>query len=403
MYFQYIAYTQDKKVTRGVQAAVSEDIALKILTAQGYKILSIKQSSNFLSGGEQFSRYFNRVTPEAIVTFSRQLALLHESGMDIIASLGMLKEHITSRMLKKAIGEIITDLNRGARLSEAMGKHPRVFSKIYCQSIKVGEMTGNLEAVLREMADYVEREAKSARGIRNAMKYPVTVVIVGILVLIVLVTFVLPSFMSLYRSMNVELPAITRAMLAVLDWFSGNGLYILAGLCLAGILAYAWTRTAEGKLMKDKIALKLPLLGRVAHLNELIRCCRNTSILYKSGLPVPEIISLVIDTTDNMVMKQSLIKIRKGILRGEGLSHPMSEDPVFFRMMVQMVGVGESTGGLDRTLTATADTYETEAEERMRSIIGLIQPTVTIVMGAVVALIALSLVSAMYSMYGQMG
>lgn len=402
MYYRYVAYTQDRKIAKGVQAAASEDIASKILTSHGYKILSLKPAPAFLSDQERVLGFFNRVSPETIVTFSRQLALLHESGMDIMTSLNLLKGHISNRLLKKAVEAMISDLNKGIHLSEAMSRHPNVFSKIYVQSIKVGEQTGNLENVLREMADYLEGEIKASKSIRNAMKYPAIVFVVGIVVMIILVTFVLPTFVNLYKELNVKLPAITQALISFVGWFSNYGVYLLGAIFIIGLVLYYYTRTADGKMQRDKVAFKIPLLGRVAHLNELIRFCRNTAILYNAGMAVPEILTLVVETSNNLVIKDSLTRIQQGVLKGEGLSRPMSEDPNFFPMMVQMVNVGETTGSLDKTLTATADTYEVEAEDRMRNIIGLIQPAIIIVLGVMVAFIALALVSAMYSIYGQM-
>jgi type IV pilus assembly protein PilC len=348
-------------------------------------------------------QYFNKVSADTLVTFSRQFALLHESGADIVSTLDLLMRHTRNRLLKKVLGEIITDLNKGSPLSQAMSQHPNVFPKIYVQSIRVGEQSGNLENVLRQMADYLDREATASKSIRNAMRYPTIVVVVAFIVVTILVTYVLPAFMGIYKALNVKLPAATQFLISGVGWFSRYGLEVLAGVLIIGVLFYTWSRTADGKLQKDKLALKIPLLGRVTHLNELSRCCRSIAILYKAGLHMPDILTMTIETASNLVVKKALTNIYRDVVKGEGLSRPMAGNPIFLEMMVQMVGVGESTGNLDKTLMATAETYETEAEDRMRAFIGLIQPTITVVLGAIVAFVAISLVSAMYSMYGQIG
>jgi type IV pilus assembly protein PilC len=403
MYYKYIAYTGEKTVASGVQDAASAEMALKILTGQGYKVLTLKPVTAFLSGREQISVLFNKVPPEAIITFSRQLALLHESGLDIVSALELLAAHTHQRLLKKALLNMVSDLNQGIRLSEAMSKHPGIFSKVYVQSVRIGEQTGNLESSLKHMADYLDREAKSSKSIRNALRYPAIVAVVAVIVIIVLATFVLPSFFNLYRSLNVELPAATQLLLSLMDWFGSYGTYALVAVLFGIVLFYFWTRTAEGKLQWAGITLKIPVLGYINHLNELIRLCRSMAVLYKAGLPVPDILLMVTEGSSNLLVRRSLVKVQQSVLKGEGLARPMGEDPIFLNMLVTMVGVGEATGSLDKTLMAAADTYENEAEDRMRAFVGLIQPAVIIIMGAVVAFIAFSLVSAMYSMYGQIG
>jgi type IV pilus assembly protein PilC len=235
------------------------------------------------------------------------------------------------------------------------------------------------------------------------MRYPTILVVVAFIVITILVTYVMPAFTGIYKSLNIKLPAATQFLISSAGWFSRYGLEILAGVLIIGVLVYVWSRTADGKLQKDKLALKIPILGHVTHLNELSRCCRSIAILYKAGLHMPDILTMTIETASNLVVKKALTNVYRDVVKGEGLSRPMAGNPIFLEMMVQMVGVGESTGNLDKTLMATAETYETEAEDRMRAFIGLIQPTITVVLGAVVAFVAISLVSAMYSMYGQIG
>jgi type IV pilus assembly protein PilC len=179
------------------------------------------------------------------------------------------------------------------------------------------------------------------------------------------------------------------------------GVYILCVILAAGIAGYAYIKTAGGRYNLDLMLLKLPVIGRVNHLNELSRISRNISVLYKAGLSLTDIMPLVIQSTSNKVMAEALMHIRDDMLGGAGLSGPMSKNPIFLPMMVQMVRVGEETGSLDNTLLSVAQSYEAESEDKTKSMIALIQPAMTIVIGLVVGLMAMSLVSAMYSMYSQ--
>jgi len=401
MDFTYLGYTEDRKMVKGTISASSQEIAGQILAHSGCRVLSLKPVTPFTPSWEKIFPFLYHINPEVIIMFSRQLALLLESGLDIITSLELLRTQASNRNLKRVLGDAISDIRSGNRLSVALGKHPESFPPMYCRSLGVGEQTGDLETVLRQMADYMEKENTAAKGIKNALKYPAVVGIVALIVIIVIVTFVLPAFTSLYSQLAIELPLMTRLLLSTVDWFTNYGLYLIGTVLITAGLGFVYIKTPEGRLQWDRLALRLPLLGRVSHLSELAHCCRSMALLFRAGLPLPEVMSLVIESSDNRVVRKVLTDVQQDMLKGEGLSRPMAKSPLFLPLMVQMVAVGEETGNLDVTLLAVAQTFETEAEDKMRSLIGLIQPTLTVIIGLVVGFIALSLISAMYSVFGQ--
>jgi type IV pilus assembly protein PilC len=346
---------------------------------------------------------FYKVKPEVVIMFSRQLALLLESGTDIVTSLELLGSQTSDHNLRRVLGEVVSDLRSGSRLSEALGKHSQSFPPIYCRALSVGERTGGLEGVLRQMADYMEKEIKASKSIKGALRYPIIIIVVAIVVVGLMVSFVLPAFTSLYTSLGIELPGTTRMLMSIVSWFGTYRLYVVvAVLSVAGGI-FLYLKTPAGRLQWDGITLKLPLLGRVRHLGELAHCCRSMALLFRAGLPLPEVMSLVIDSSENRVVKQVFTEVRQDMIKGEGLSRPMAKNQLFLPLMVQMVAVGEETGNLDATLLAVAQNFETEAEDKMRAFIALIQPAITGIVGFIVAFIALSLISAMYSVYGQLG
>jgi type IV pilus assembly protein PilC len=231
--------------------------------------------------------------------------------------------------------------------------------------------------------------------------YPIIASIVTVVVVAILVVFVLPAFSNLYSSLGAELPALTRMMMSMSDMLRTNALSIMLALIIVSGLALVYFKTPQGKYNLDKLLLRIPMLGRVRHLNELARCCRSISLLFTAGLPLTEIMPLVIQGSNNRVMAQALYEVQQDMLKGEGLSQPMAKNALFLPMMVQMVKVGEETGNLDSSLQAVAKNYESEAEDKTKSMIAMIQPVMTIVIGGIVGLIAMSMFSAMYSMYGQ--
>ncbi len=401
MDYRYVGYTEDKKMVEGTVAASNEKMAGQILAQKGYQIVRLKPISTFSPNWEQLFPSFFQVKPAAIIMFSRQLALLLESGIDIVTALELLQKQSSSSTLKRVLGEIVSDLRGGNRLSAALDKHRKIFPTIYRRSLSVGEQTGGLETVLRQVADYMERDAVTAKAVKGALRYPMIVAVVAVIVIAVLMIFVMPAFMDLYETLGAELPLITRMLIGVVDGLRSYGIYILGVIGLVGILAFAYLRTPAGKYERDKLILKLPIMGPVVHLNELARCCRSMSLLFRAGLPLPEIMSIVVQGSNNRVMAEALTDVQRDMLKGEGLSLPMTKNKLFLPMMVQMVGVGEETGNLDVTLLSVAQNYESEAEDKTSNLVGLIQPAMTVVIGLVVAFITLSLVSAMYSVYGQ--
>ena len=334
--------------------------------------------------------------------FSRQLALLIESGTDIVTALELLQSQVTNRGLKRVIGEVTADIRGGSSLSLALSKHPKAFSQVYYRAISAGEQGGNLEIVLRQMATFIERRVTIEKNIKAALIYPFVVAMVAIAVVALLVVFVLPTFTTLYTAFGTELPLVTRLLISVIDFLVNYGLYLLLAVAAAVILGFIYTRTPTGKYQLGKLSLRLPIVGRISLLTELSRACRTMSLLFKVGLPLPEILALTTSGTNNKAMAEALAGVQHELIRGEGLSKPMAKRPLFLPLMVQMAGVGEETGNLDETLATVAASYEVEADDRTQGAVGLIQPIMTIAIGLVIAFIAAAMVSSMYSIYGQL-
>ncbi len=399
MDYSYVAYTKEKKMVKGKLSATSEEAAVNLLNYGGFKVIKIKQYTPFLNIGK-IGNLFRRVSQKEIIMLSRQLALLLESGTDIVASLDLLQSQVTSRTLKKTLAEIVADIRGGSSLSAAMKKHPHIFSQIYTRAISAGERSGNLEVVLRQMASFIERSVVTEKKIKGALTYPIMVVFVAIIVIVVMVTFILPQFTILYESFGSEQPMTVKLLIGVTDWLSANGAYLLLGLAVIIVAVVLYVRTPAGKYTRDRLLLRSPILGRILQLGELSRSCRTISLLFHVGLPLPEILTLTMQGSGNRVIAEAFTEIQRELIRGEGLSKPMSRRRVFLPLMVQMTGVGEETGNLDSTLTTVAESYEMEADDRTSAAIGMIQPVVTIGIGVMVGFLALTLVSAMYSVYG---
>ena len=401
MDFAYTAYTEDKRLVRGKVSAISEEAAAELLGYGGYRVVSLKATIS-LFNKEKLLAQFSRIKPAEIVMFSRQLALLLESGTDVVTSLDLLQNQISNQTLRGIVAEIASDIRGGSSMSIAMSKHPQAFSQIYHRAIAAGEQGGNLEVVLRQMADYIEKGVVTQKQIKGALTYPAIVVVVAILVVAILVTKVFPTFAGLYSQFGVELPLATRILIAITDWTNHYGLFLLLGIIIAIAAIYIYIRTPDGKYRWDTLMLRLPVFGRIIHLSELSRCCRTMAMLVKIGLPLPEVMSMAIHTSNNKFVIDNLTGVQQDLIRGQGLSQPMARRQFFLPLMTQMVKVGEETGNLETSLTTVANNFEVESADKTKTAVGLIQPIVTIFIGLVIGFVVLAMFSALYSLYGQL-
>jgi type IV pilus assembly protein PilC len=399
--FEYVGYTAERRVTKGKITADSEKDAGEKLSRNGYEVLSLKATGLAITGMPAL--FEKGARQEEIILFSRQLALLLESGVGIVQSLELLKAQTTNKALAKMLDTIVADLRAGNPFSASLEKHPKAFNKMYCRIVAVGEQTGQLEGVLRNLASYDEQSSAAARKIKQAMTYPITVLVLAVVVGFLAVTFILPPIMDMFKTLGGQLPLITRILIAVVMFMGSYGVYVVLAVVIACALIYMYSKTPAGTLQKDWIVLKLPVLGRLNQINTLSRICRSITILFRSGLPLPDILTLTAESSGNRVIYNALMQVEQDIIRGEGLAVAMRKQPVFLPLMVEMTRVGEETGNLDNTLNIVADSFEIEAADKLTRVLGMIEPAMTIIIGLAVGFLALSIFVPIYSSLSLVG
>ncbi len=397
MVYKYIAYSGSGKLVKGTLSAADEEAANEALTFAGFRTISLKKYVPFLSADKLGESFFH-VKPTEVILFYRQLAMLIKSGTNIATSVELLQQQTNNRRMQQVLGEVISEIRGGGQLSTALGKHPKIFAQTYTRLLNVGEQSGNPEVVMEQIADYMERELTTSKEVKGALMMPgitagIAVVVVGLLVM-----FVLPSFGKLYDSLGAKLPPAAKTMMAFSTWSNQNWLPVTMSIIVIALLGYLYVRTPKGRYNLDKLLLKIPLLGRVRLLSELSRLCRGIALLVHAGLPVTETMNQVTQGCTNRVVAEALNQIRVEMMKGEGISRPMSKNKLFLPMMVQMISVGEETGNLDTTLIAVAKSYEAEAADTMHTFVGLIQPAMTVGIGLAIAGIAITLFSTIYGM-----
>ena len=401
MQYKYVAYNQEKQLVNGKVDAPNEKVAQDMLNLSGLKTVSLKEAKPLLNM-EMIRGTAGKISNKEVIMFSKQLALMIESGFDIAASMDLLASQISNRGLKKIVVEITADIRNGMKPSQAFAKHSTAFSGLYCRTIAVAEETGNLEKALRQMADHIEKNAMAAKKVKGALMYPTMVAIMMIGVIAVMVLFVVPSFQTLYDSMGAEIPLPARILLGSTNFVRSYGLYMIAGVVVLGVAYFVLTRSDEGKYQRDKLMLRMPLIGNIIVMSELSRVAATISTLFRAGVPLPEVMTLASQSCENKVIGRALTEVRQEMLQGQGLARPLSQRPIFPALMVQMASVGENTGNLDTTMDTVAVSYGMEADDRVSVMTGLITPITGIIMGGLVAFLAVALVSTMYGMMGSM-
>jgi type IV pilus assembly protein PilC len=408
MIYKYQAYRSDRQladqqVIEGTIEASSEKLAEEALYQVGYKyVLDLQAGQPKLNFQQLMPTLFGVKTAD-IIDFSRQLAAFLESGSSLHTSLDLLYDQATRPALKTVIGGIIRKLEQGASFSGAVRDFPGVFPDSYWQVIQSGEKTGDLNKGLIQIADYLENRAAIADKIRRALAYPVFVICLAIGVVVLLVTTVLPSILKMFASFQTALPPVTQLALTIIKFFTEFKFQILMVLLLAVAGLVIMSRLRSGRLALDRFLLKSPILGTVILHHNLAIFCRTSAMLFQAGLPLPSIMDVAIQTTgSNQVIFQTLNRLKEKLLQGEGLAKPMAADSLFPRMMVRMVTVGEQTGTLDNALETLASYYEKGTSKKIQSLIGLIEPSLTIAIGIGIAFVMYSMIIPIFSIMGSM-
>jgi type IV pilus assembly protein PilC len=395
--YQFTAYTLDKKIVEGNIDATSENMAEEALYRAGYqRVLSLREIRPRLSLESIFPTFFG-VKTQDVIDFSHQLATLTESGVTILTALELLGEQAPREAFKKVIAGLVEELQGGESFSQALSKHPEAFSYTYCQVVKASEQAGNLEVGLRQVATYMEKRSATTGKVKRALVYPAMVILMAIGVFVLLITVALPPLIGLFDSLGAELPWATTMLIATADFVINYKFHLLWGAFVLVMLVVVYIRLPAGKLAMDKLKLKIPLIGSINIEQNMCQFCQITSMLLKAGLPLPQVMDVAMQTSGNRIIRQALTEVREKLLQGQGWSQPMSQNELFPKLLVEMIAVGEKTGTMDSTLATLANYYEERVEQRINTLVSMIEPVLTIVIGLVVAFIALSLITPLYS------
>ena len=341
------------------------------------------------------------VKPEIVMNFSRQASSFLKAGIPILEALSILGEESTSKKMIEVLAQIGQSLRSGGGFADAVAQHPKVFPGYFIQMVHSAELTGNLPEVLDQLSGYIERDVEARRQVKSALTYPTFVLGLAVVAVVVFGAFVLPKFKGLYSSLGAKLPLPTRMLLAFTDFMQHSWYFVLAGFGLLVLAGYGALGGEKGKQRRDKFALRMPVLGSLFNLIAVERFCRVLAALASAGVSLPEAVEVAGDSTNNRVFQSKLRDARQSMVRGAGLSGPLTDTGLFPPAARQMIRVGESTGSLDIQLASAAQFYSRELTYRLKKATDLFEPIVIVGVGFVVGFVAVAQISAMYSIFKQ--
>ncbi|MFC1848283.1 type II secretion system F family protein [Chloroflexota bacterium] len=396
MEFRYTAATTEGSSLTGILVADTEESAERILWDSGLTILDLKRHIKMPALHEMLPSVFG-VKRRDVIQFSRSLSNLLEAGIPILRAL-TIQTQFGSRAFRTTLKDVISEVEKGSRLSEACAKYPGVFPDFYVYLMKTGEEVGNLSFVLKDSALHMEREEAVKSKVKRSLAYPTFVMLLAIGAIIVMMAFVVPALTMMFDEFRADLPPMTRGLIAVSDFFQANVLYMIIGVSVIGAGGFVYMKTEGGARNKDKVVLKIPIIGAAILKSGLARFCRNMSMLVGAGVTLFDALKLTSETTDNTVIAEAVAGVRSTVGDGKLLSQAVAADEIFPNLMGEMIAVGEEAGSLEGQLTKVSEFYEEEAERAIAQVTGMLTPALTVGVGMLIGLIAVTIFSSIYSM-----
>ena len=394
--FKYKAINSEGQRIEGSQSADSESQIREMLLSNQYYPLSIEKENS--KSKKSFS-FNSKVKLKDIAVFCRQFYVMLDSGLSIGKALNILIEQCEKPKLREALIGVNGELKRGETLASSMRKRKDVFPNLLTSMIDAGERSGNLDIILKRMAEYYEKETKIRGKIKSAMIYPIVLGVVAIISITFILTFVMPTFVQMFEENNVDLPMSTKMVLETSKVLGKYGIIIFLILVTAIILLGKYLKSEEGQYKLSSINLKIPVIKKLTQKIIVSRFTRTMGIVSSSGMSLVTSIEIVASVVGNKIAEKELLKVKEKVLKGEGLGDSIMNIKIFPPMLASMVKVGEEAGSLDSILDKTADFYDDELEREIQTATALIEPAMIVVMGIIIGFLLISILTPMFKMY----
>ena len=398
--FQYSSIDSSGRKTKGTVEAANETAAGHLLRQRGEVPLELVQAGQGLNRQLKIPGLGNRTKLKDLAVFARQFSTMTASGMSLLRSLAILEEQTTAPTLKKAVGEVRTDVAGGVSLSAAMGKHDRVFPRLMVAMIRAGEAGGMIDSALEQIAASLEKDTALRGKIKSAMTYPAIVLGFTFVLIAAVLIFIVPIFEQMFKNLGGQLPAITQFLVTASHnmWWIGP-LFLIVTIGGTTVFKRRLRASPELRLSFDRVKLRLPVFGSLFRKLAMSRFSRNLGLLLNVGVPVMQALSVVGETTGNEVINAAMRDVQSAVRDGQPMSSALRHHKIFPEMVTQMIEVGEESGQISQMLDKVADFYDREVDSAAESLTASIEPIMVLVMGAVVGGMVICLYLPMFTIY----
>ncbi len=394
-----------QEVKGEVQATSGEEAISKVrnmglfLTKEPQQVSARKVEAVAGVPAKKVSTPMGRVSQKRLTQFTRQLSTLIDAGLPILRCLTILEQQQKPGILRVTLRGTREDVEGGASLSEAMGRHPKAFDRLYVNMVAAGETGGVLDTILSRLADFLEKAQWLRRRVIGAMIYPIAVITVAALIVTGIMVWVIPKFEAIFEGMGTDMPKITQILLGMSNWFAGGGwLVVLFAPLGVFILSRILRLSRGGRMLTDKIKLRIPLIGKILSKTAVARFTRTLGTLIEAGVPILEALNITRNTSGNEVFARAIGEVHDSVREGETFADPLRNSKVCDPIVVNMVDVGEETGDLDKMLLKVADNYDEEVDATVAALVSVMEPVMVIVLGVIVGFIVLGIFMPMPAM-----
>ncbi len=395
--FAYTATNPNGNTVKGVEEALTVGGVRRLLLERDLSPVDVKEKRSVL----QIEVKKKKLKRRDLMHFSRQMAVFVHAGIPLLETLDVMTEELGNNEFAVILAQMADALRGGATFAGAAAEHPEAFPAYYIGILRSAEMTGSLDTVLDQLADYIERDIEARRKVSSALMYPAIVFCLAIVAVVVITGFVLPKFKTFFASLTAKLPLPTRMLLGIANFVVNDWYVIAAVVALVVIAVLLGIFTESGRKKRDALFLKVPVLGDLISTAIIERVCRILHSLVTAGVPLPEALQVTTDSTTNWVYRSGLSNARTSMMQGEGLAGPLSATGLFPPAARHMFLVGERTGTMDAQLETAAVYFDRELDYKLNRFTSLFEPAIILFVGLIVGFVAIALISAMYGIYRQ--
>lgn len=395
--FSYVAVDKRGKEKRGSLEAETRERALEQLKAEGLIPVSVREQGT-LNKEIDFS-IGKKVKPRDLSVFCRQFVSITQAGVPMKEALQMLSEQTENKWLKRAISEVLLNVEKGNTLADSMRSQPDIFPPMLVNMVEAGEQSGSLEMAFSRMAVHFEKEAKLKATIKKATIYPIILVIAAIGVIAVMLLFVIPIFIDMFADLDIEMPALTMFVMNSSKWMTSHW-YVVLAIIVGVVVAYKLIyKTTQGRLTIDRIKMKMPLFGKLTVKTACSQFARTMSTLLMSGISTIDALETTSKIVNNIHYTNAMLKAREEVMKGVPLSEPLEASGIFPPMVYHMTGIGEETGNVEEMLEKMADYYDEEVEMTTQSVLAAMEPIIILFMALIIGTLVIAVISPIASMY----